>query len=354
MRVFLPPGHARHDPDRIVGSGMAARPYFERPGRVEALLRALRAKGLAAEAPRDHGTAPIAAVHDAGYLAFLERAYEEWRAQPGREYDLAVRPNAFAVRPLHRRPTNIAGLAGWYLSGHGAPVLEHSWSAALSSAHAAIDAADAVLGGDPQAYALTRPPGHHAHADLAGGFCFLNNAAIAAERLRQGGVARVGILDIDVHHGNGTQAIFYEREDVHFVSVHSDPAGLYPFYAGYADEVGAGHGTALNLNIPLPAGATDSLWLDAVERGLDAYVGIDTLVVSLGFDAQRGDPTANLAVTADGFRGAGQRIAALGLPTVLIQEGGYLIETLEANLAAFLDGFFGARATQTQPLEATP
>nr|WP_314071523.1 histone deacetylase family protein [uncultured Roseococcus sp.] len=347
LRVFLPPDHARHDPDSVIGSGAAARPYFERPARIDALLRAVTAAGLQAEAPRDHGLAPIEALHEEGYLRFLASAYDAWRAEPGFASDPVVRPTAFAVRPLHRKPSSVVGLAGWYLAGHGAPLLQHSWSAAVASAHAAVEAADTVLAGARQAYALTRPPGHHAHADLAGGFCFLNNAAIAAQRLRDGGVARVGLLDIDVHHGNGTQAIFYEREDVHVVSVHGDPAGLYPFYAGYADETGAAAGVGRNLNLPLPAGTTDKAWLEAVERGLEALrrPGLpDVLVLSLGFDAQAGDPTANLAVTAEGFRGAGRRIADLGLPTVIIQEGGYLIEKLEANLTALLQGFLSARA----------
>jgi acetoin utilization deacetylase AcuC-like enzyme len=162
------------------------------------------------------------------------------------------------VRHKARRPEAVAGQAGWYLSSVTAPVVEGTWAASVGSAHAAIDAADIVLSGKTHAYALCRPPGHHAHTDMAGGFCYLNNAAIAAQRMLDGGSGSVAILDFDVHHGNGTQQIFYERDDMHYVSVHGDPAGLYPWYAGYADETGQGRGLGWNLNLPLPPGTRDA------------------------------------------------------------------------------------------------
>ena len=178
------------------------------------------------------------------------------------------------------------------------------------------------------------------HTYMAGGFCYLNNAAIAAQRMLDHGTGRVAILDFDVHHGNGTQQIFYQRDDVHYVSVHGDPAGLYPWFAGYADETGEGRGLGWNLNLPLPPGARDDAFSAAVRQGLDAIAGKQPaiLVVSLGFDAQHGDPAANLAVGAAGFEAVGRQVAALGVPTVLIQEGGYLVERLGANLTAFLTG----------------
>jgi acetoin utilization deacetylase AcuC-like enzyme len=175
---------------------------------------------------------------------------------------------------------------------------------------------------------------------MAGGFCYLNNAAIAAQRLLDSGTGPIAILDFDVHHGNGTQQIFYERDDVHYVSVHGDPAGLYPWFAGYSDETGAGSGLGWNLNLPLPPGTGDSAFTAAVGQGLDAIASRRpaALIVSVGFDAQQGDPSANLAVSAAGFETVGRQVAALGLPTVLIQEGGYLVERLAANLTAFLAG----------------
>ncbi len=286
--------------------------------------------------------APIEAVHDAGYLHFLETAFARWQETP-----LAgpvVRTFGYAVRQMQRRPDAIIGQAGYYLSGEGAPILAATWHAAKASAHVAVEGAKRVLGGAHEAYALCRPSGHHTYADLAGGFCYLNNAAIAAQVLVDGG-AKPAILDVDVHAGNGTQSILYERGDVFFCSVHGDPRGLYPWYAGYPDETGVGRGLGCNLNLPLAAGTENPGYVAAIETGLDAIrkFGATVLIISLGFDAHAGDPTANLAVTAEGFREIGARIGSFGLPTLLVQEGGYIVEKLGDNLTAFLDGFLPAR-----------
>jgi acetoin utilization deacetylase AcuC-like enzyme len=208
----------------------------------------------------------------------------------------------------------------------------------------AATAAQLVLEGEDAAYALCRPPGHHAYRDLAGGFCFLNNSAIAAAQLRLRH-ERVAILDVDVHHGNGTQGIFYERGDVLTVSIHADPASFYPFVWGYAHERGAGAGLGANLNIPLPIGTGDDGYLralNAAQAMIEAFAP-GALVVALGLDASEHDPLAGLAVTTDGFRRIGQAIARLGLPTVLVQEGGYLSDILGTNLTATLAGFEQAR-----------
>jgi acetoin utilization deacetylase AcuC-like enzyme len=336
MLVFTT-DHAGHDPDRFTTPGDARR-YWEIPARAEALLATLTGHGLAARPAADHGLPPIARIHDAGYLSFLETAFARWQALPGR--GPILRAQAYAVRHAGRCPDAVAGQAGWYLSSASAPIVAATWTAALGSAHAAIDAADAVLSGERYAYALCRPPGHHAHTDMAGGFCYLNNAAIAAQRVLDAGSGPVAILDFDVHHGNGTQQIFYDRDDVHYVSVHGDPAGLYPWFAGYADETGHGKGLGWNFNLPLPPFARDDMFAAAVGEGLDAIAAKRPaiLIVSTGFDAQDGDPAANLSVGAAGFEAVGRRVAALGLPTVLIQEGGYLVERLGANLTAFLTG----------------
>jgi acetoin utilization deacetylase AcuC-like enzyme len=197
-----------------------------------------------------------------------------------------------------------------------------------------------VLGGAPVAYGLCRPPGHHAYADMAGGFCYLNNVAIAAQFMRRER-ARVAIIDIDVHHGNGTQGIFYERPDVFFASLHADPGNYYPFFAGYAEERGAGAGRGANLNLPLAHGSGDAAFLAALDDALAAIAGFapEALLVSLGFDASAEDPLGILKVTTSGFAEAGRRIAARRLPTVLIQEGGYMSAVLGDNLAQFLAGF---------------
>jgi acetoin utilization deacetylase AcuC-like enzyme len=329
--------HAAHDPDRFTLPG-DTRPYWEVPARANALLDAAHGRGLITQPAVDHGLAPIERIHDAGYLAFLATAFARWQAVRGS--GPILRAPAYAVRHQARRPDAVAGQAGWYLSSVSAPIVAATWAAAQGSAHAAIDAADRVVAGERYAYALCRPPGHHAHTDMAGGFCYLNNAAIAAQRMLDAGAGPIAILDFDVHHGNGTQQIFYQRDDVHYVSIHGDPAGLYPWFAGYSDETGAGSGLGWNLNLPLPPGTGDAGFTAAVEQGLDAIAARTpaVLIVSVGFDAQQGDPSANLAVGAAGFEAVGRQVAALGLPTVLIQEGGYLVERLAANLTALLNG----------------
>jgi acetoin utilization deacetylase AcuC-like enzyme len=335
--IVVTTDHAAHDPDRFTQPG-DTRPYWEIPARADALLGALLAAGLVTRPAIDRGMAPIERVHDAGYLTFLRTAFARWQAVPGA--GSILRAPAYAVRHKARRPDAVMGQAGWYLSSVSAPIVAATWTAAVGSAHAAIDAADAVLSGERFAYALCRPPGHHAHTDMAGGFCYLNNAAIAAQRMLDAGTGPVAILDFDVHHGNGTQQIFYARHDVFYVSVHGDPAGLYPWFAGYADETGEGPGLGWNLNLPLPAGAADEAFAAAVGQGLEAIAARRpaALIVSAGFDAQQGDPAANLAVNAPGFEAVGRLVAALDLPTVLIQEGGYLVERLGTNLTAFLTG----------------
>jgi len=339
--IVVTSDHAAHDPDRLAPLGDGRR-YWEIPARADTLLATVRAAGHSVAAARDHGLDSIARIHDPGYLAFLADAFARWQAVSGA--GPALRPGAFAVRHKSHLPDNVQGQAGYYLSSLSAPILAATWPAALSSAHAAVDAADRLLHGDRHAYALCRPPGHHAHTDLAGGFCYLNNAAIAAQRLLDGGSGGVAIFDFDVHHGNGTQQIFYARDDVFYVSVHGDPAQLYPYYAGYADETGTGRGLGCNRNLPLPSGTGDAGFVAAVEQGLHA-IGEKrpaALIVSVGFDAHLGDPTANLAVSSEGFAAVGRLIGALDLPTLLVQEGGYIVERLATNLSGFLAGLFAA------------
>jgi acetoin utilization deacetylase AcuC-like enzyme len=306
---------------------------------VAALLGAVVQAGHDVVAARDLGLTPVAAVHDPGYLEFLATAHARWQATPWA--GLPIRPQEQAVRHSARPPQAVVGQAGYYLAGQSAPILGGTWRAALGAAHAAVEAADAVLAGAPAAYALCRPPGHQAHVDLASGFCYLNNAAVAAQRLRSTAQARIVVLDIDAHHGAGTQQIFYARDDVHVVSVHADPANLHPFYSGYADETGQGTGRGWNLNIVLAPATGDRGFVAAVERATAAIVPGHpvALVVALGFDALAGDPTANLAVTAAGFGAAGAAVGALGLPTVLVQEGGAVVGHLAECLTAFLAGF---------------
>jgi acetoin utilization deacetylase AcuC-like enzyme len=216
-----------------------------------------------------------------------------------------------------------------------------TWGAARAAAACAADAAELVVAGEQLAYALSRPPGHHATPGGYGGSCYLNNTAVAVEVLRAGGHDRVGVLDLDAHHGNGTSAVYYSRPDVLYGSVHVDPAaGWFPHYVGFADETGAGDGLGANRNLPLPEGSGDGPWLHAVGRLVDWLrdEGCTALVVSLGVDAARDDPESPLLVTEEGFRQAGSTVAAASLPAVVVQEGGYHLPTLGALVAAYLAG----------------
>jgi acetoin utilization deacetylase AcuC-like enzyme len=279
-------------------------------------------------------------VHTERYLDFLRDAHAAWRRlAAGSE---AVIPNVHPRRlTKDNYPSSIVGRAGYHLYDMSCPIMEATWPAVLWNSHCAAEAALRVVeGSSASAYAMCRPPGHHAGPDYAGGFCYLNNAAIAASILRQG-FARVAVLDVDVHHGNGTQDIFYERSDVVVVSLHGEPQSFYPFYWGYAGESGAGDGRGANFNLPLPRGAGDEEYLEHLEVGLEKIraCGASALVVSLGFDAYERDPLKWLEITTEGFRRMASAVAGLGLPTVLVQEGGYYCPDLGRNLAAFLSGF---------------
>jgi acetoin utilization deacetylase AcuC-like enzyme len=346
MDIVFDPRQRDHQPQAFIARGRpVANP--ERSERAERLLAAATAAGHRVVAPVDHGRAPIMAVHDSDYVDFLERAHEHWQrlSNAGPEVQPNVHPNRRMARtPAGAVDVSIVAWAGHYLADTGTPIGAGTWNAAYWSAQSAVAAAKRVHAGAPVAYALCRPPGHHCYADLAGGFCFLNNVAIAAQWLRDHGAPKVAILDVDVHHGNGTQGIFYERADVLFVSIHADPTSYYPFYAGHADERGAGVGSGFNLNLPLAHGLGDVDVLAALDRTLQTIRDFapSHLLISLGLDASEHDPLSALKVTTTGFGAIARRIADLGLPTVLIQEGGYLSDTLGANLASFLGGFEAA------------
>ncbi|WP_457106670.1 histone deacetylase family protein [Methylobacterium sp. P5_C11] len=341
MRIFHTPDSGRHDPERYMRRG-APIPHPEQAARYAILRDAALGGGHDLAEPADHGLDPIRAVHDPDYVAFLAEAW----ARRGEIPDLGdeILTGSFARPQMHRKPAGLLGRVGLYTADTSTPIRAGTWAAVYGAAQCAVVAADAALAAG-HAYALCRPPGHHAYADSAGGFCFLNNSAIAAERMRAATGGPVAILDIDVHHGNGTQGIFYARADVLTVSVHADPSDYFPFFAGYADETGTGAGTGFNRNLPLPPGSGDAPWLAAVEAGLAAIAARKprALVVALGLDAAADDPIGALAVTRAGFAGAAERIARAGLPTALVQEGGYLCAALPENLATFLAAFDAAR-----------
>lgn len=325
-----------YPPSYLVNGVMEANP--ERPERIDLLLQGARDAGCEIVRPEAYGDAPILAAHTKRYLDFLSHAYERWARIPGASD--AVTPN---IHPLRRGgyPASVVAQAGWHMIDASAPISADTWDSAQWSAWTAAHAAELVLKGERAAYALCRPPGHHAGAETAGGFCYLNNAAVAAEVLRREH-SRVAILDVDLHHGNGTQDIFYARGDVLTVSIHADPVRFYPFFWGYADETGEGDGAGANLNLPLPRGSKDDAFLEALEAGLKkiAAFGPDAIVIALGLDAYEGDPIAGLAVSSAGFARIGEAIgAALKNPCVIVQEGGYPCDELGDNLAAFLGGY---------------
>ena len=344
MLVVHTEAQRRHHPRFFIARGRV-RPCPEVPERAERLLAAVRRAGHRVVAPEEYGPEPRATVHTARYLAFLEGAHRRWSELPDASPEIV--PNVHPGPYMDAYPEGVVGQAGWHQADTACPIGAHTFEAACAAADAAVHAAELVLGGvAPFAYALCRPPGHHAYADRAGGFCFLNNSAIAAERLvRRTGGGRVAVLDVDVHHGNGTQGIFYDRGDVLTVSIHGDPGAFYPYFCGYAGERGAGAGEGANLNLPLPEGTGDAGYMVALDEALAAVRAFRpaALVVALGLDAFHGDPLAFLRVTTPGFGEMGRRIAALGLPTVVVQEGGYVCDALGDNLAGFLAGFEAGR-----------
>ncbi len=341
MHVVVSDVQARHAPRFFLVRG-TPQPSPETPARADALLAAARAAGHRPLAPRAHGAAPRARVHTPAYLHFLEHVWREWQALPGASEEVLA--NVHPARRPASYPRSLVGRAGWHMADTACPIGEGTFEAACAAADCALEAAERVLTGEPVCYALCRPPGHHAFADMAGGFCFLNNTAIAAQHLLARH-ARVAVLDIDVHHGNGTQAIFYRRADVLTISLHADPSDFYPFFWGHAHERGEADGEGFNLNLPLPVGTGDDDWLAALERALamlEAFAP-GALVVALGLDAHEDDPLAGMTLTRGGFARIAARIATLGLPSVLVQEGGYAQPALGPNLAAFLDAFEAAQ-----------
>jgi acetoin utilization deacetylase AcuC-like enzyme len=340
MQVFFDERQLRHNPSGFIVRG-ERQPSPEVPGRATTLLAAARELGLAVVQPPAADPAHYARVHDVGYLEFLAHGHARWQALPNASAEIL--PNVHPNGRMSSRPVGVVGQAGLYMADTACPIGAETWDAACASADTAIAAARAVLAGAPAAYALCRPPGHHAFADMAGGFCYLNNVAIAAAALRERH-ARVAIVDVDVHHGNGTQGIFYRRADVLFASLHADPANYYPWFAGFADEQGEGEGAGFNLNLPLAHGTGDAgvfAALDTLLARVRTYAP-GAVLVSLGLDTAADDPLGVLKVSRDGFTAMGRTLAGLGLPTVLVQEGGYPSPALGRNLAAFLGGFTSA------------
>lgn len=339
MQVVHSPLHARHDGGVELHRGALVRSY-ESPDRVDHILRAVQAARMPVIAPRDYAVERLHAVHDPAFVAFLHGAYARWQAD-GRGGSML--PSGFPARSLRRDrvPEGINGAMGYYAFDAGTPIVEGTWDAAFAAARCALTAAALVSEGAGAAYALCRPPGHHAARSVYGGYCYLNNAALAAQALRDAGCARVAVLDVDYHHGNGTQDIFWSRDDVFFASLHGSPETEYPYFLGFADERGAGVGEGFTLNLPLPRGTAWPAYAQALDVALRAIEGFgaDAMVVSLGVDTFEGDPISSFALGSAHFVAIGERIAALRMPTVLVQEGGYAVDQIGANVGAVLAAF---------------
>ena len=313
---------------------------FEAAFRAELVRDAVESAGLGGiRAPAEHGLDPVLRVHDERFVSFLETAWQRWRDAG---YAGEAIPNCFPARRMAQRPpSHIEAQLGYYAFAAETSISSGTWEAARLAADCALTAADLVAGGERASFAICRPPGHHAGIDLYGGYCFLNNAAIAAQRLRDGGAARVAVLDVDFHHGNGTQDIFYARDDVFFASLHGEPAEAFPYFLGYANETGAGRGAGHNANYPLPRGTTYAQWRAALDDALARVrrSGAEALVVSLGVDTFKNDPISFFMLECDDYLDCGERMGRLAVPTVFCLEGGYGVPEIGRNAVNVLQGF---------------
>jgi acetoin utilization deacetylase AcuC-like enzyme len=347
VHVVYTPAHLRHDPHVEFETSTAHSP-FEHIGRAEAIRETLQADAsFTFVEPTPWGTAPIEAVHDGGLVGFLGGAWAEYQQVNGAHRE--VTPDVFYSAALRnkmspgREPQSINGRLGWWCFETTTPLTEGTFEAARGAVDTALTATQLVLDGQRRAYGLCRPPGHHATSSKYGGYCFFNNAAVAAHHIASTTGTKVTILDVDYHHGNGTQEIFYDRDDVQYVSLHGDPARAYPYSIGFADETGTGRGLGANLNLPLAAKTDDDRFVEALGDACSAIsaFGPSTLIVSLGLDTFITDPICDLAVTTDGFERCGALVAQLGLPTVVLQEGGYDVSALGENVRRWLIGLRG-------------
>lgn len=337
MKAFFHPAQDEHTPQTYFTRGQMRQPQ-EIPDRTQQMLEGLKESGIPVLQPADQGAGPISRVHDLGYLRFLESAHRRWKQMD--DWGEEVISNIFVHSPNHLQ--GILAEAARYQADGSSPIGAHTWKAAYWSAQTALGAADAIMAGDRTAYAVCRPPGHHARRDSAGGFCYLNNAAIAAEHMKSR-FPRLVILDTDMHHGQGIQEIFYNRSDVLYISIHGDPTNFYPVVTGFENERGEGEGYGYNINMPMPHGSSEDDFFNKVEEALTAarLFQPDALILTLGFDIYKDDPQAKVSVTSEGFSRLSKHVRELGLPMLVVQEGGYDLDTLSENVQQFFRGLAG-------------
>lgn len=318
---------------------------YERPERAERIHDELASdERFSFVEPRAHGRSPIEQVHAHGLIDFLERAWPELHTVFDRDEfvpEVMLHSGLREGMSSSRPPDSAAAAFGYWCFETATPLVRGTYTAARASVDVALTAADLVMGGEGSAYGLCRPPGHHAARNVFGGFCYFNNAAIVADHLGRTASSRVAVLDVDYHHGNGTQQIFYDRDDVFFASLHGDPERAYPWFSGFSDETGAGRGLGHNVNVPLRAEIEDDEYLGALAAACEEIdrVAPSFLVVSLGVDTYWNDPISDFALTESGYRRCGELVKELGLPTVIVQEGGYDIDAIGRNVRAWLEPF---------------
>lgn len=314
---------------------------FECPERLDLVLKQVRQAQIGdIRTPDTYGLAPVLAVHDKEYVTFLANCWKEWQAA---KHEGEAIPNIWPARTMRsdRIPNSISGQLGYYALAAETSISEGTFEAAMASKDVALGAVDYMLETGEPSFGLCRPPGHHAAYDQFGGYCFFNNAAIAAQRALDAGKRRVAILDVDFHHGNGTQQIFYDRNDVLFISLHGDPEVTFPYFLGYADECGEGKGEGFNVNYPLPPGTSVATWMATLEKALAHIKAADCecLIVSLGVDIFENDPISAFTFTHADFTALGERLAQAGLPSVFLMEGGYAVDEIGVNVVNVLQGF---------------
>jgi len=339
METIYTEKHKLRDAKTELYGGTLVEP-FERPSRAEYILNRVREVGLGPVTdPDDFGMDPILAIHDAQFAEFLKTAAARWKAE-GFEGE-AIPTTWVARRMSNIRPTHVEGQLGYYALAGETSLSEGTYDAAYASAQVALTGAERIRAGARGVFSLCRPPGHHATADMYGGYCFFNNAAISAQHYLDKGASKVAILDVDFHHGNGTQDIFYDRNDVLFVSLHGDPLEAFPYHLGHAEETGEGKGAGFNLNFPLPPGTPFDVWRAAMTKGLERIADYkpDVLIISLGVDTFETDPISFFKLKSDDFTTMGTDIAAANLPTHFILEGGYDVDEIGVNAVNVLQGF---------------
>lgn len=340
MKTIFSARHAGHAGNvELYGSKIV--PAFEMPSRAEIIRNRVDVVGLGPiSEPLSHGLETAKKVHDPAYIDFLPTVYAEW-TRAG--HTGTALPMTWPVRGLRNDvvPDSIEARLGFYSFDAGATFVEGTWDAIKASHDVALTAARLITDGERAAFALCRPPGHHAGTNFMGGYCFINNAAVAAQWLRDAGARKIAILDVDYHHGNGTQQIFYSRSDVQVVNLHGDPMVEYPYFLGHADETGEGDGEGFNHNFPMPFGTTWEEWSDALEKACDliAAYAPECLVVSLGVDTFERDPISRFKLISEDYPKIGRRIAELGLPSLFVMEGGYAVDEIGVNAVGVLTGF---------------